>query len=107
MASAAGPAGGAAVVHRGRAARGRCAPADAHLLADTLVTAELWGTRPTACSAALVRRPPAQRGDEPVTRIERVRDTGALVVLDGGNGIGQVITDRAISWASSGPASTA
>jgi LDH2 family malate/lactate/ureidoglycolate dehydrogenase len=72
--------------------------ADAHLLADSLVTAELWGH----ASHGMLRLPwyvARLRSDAMarVTRIERVRDTGALVVLDGGNGIGQVITDHAIS----------
>ncbi|TCO45014.1 LDH2 family malate/lactate/ureidoglycolate dehydrogenase [Kribbella antiqua] len=71
---------------------------DAHLLADTLVTAELWGH----ASHGMLRLPwyvarLRSGAMERVTRIERVRDTGALLVLDGGNGIGQVITGQAIS----------
>ncbi len=71
---------------------------DAHLLADTLVTAELWGHP----SHGMLRLPwyvarLRSGAMERVTRIEPVRDTGALVVLDGGNGIGQVITDHAVS----------
>ncbi|MFI6675730.1 Ldh family oxidoreductase [Kribbella sp. NPDC050470] len=71
---------------------------DAHLLADTLVTAELWGH----ASHGMLRLPwyvaRLRRGAmERVTRTERVRDTGALVVLDGRNGIGQVITDEAVT----------
>jgi LDH2 family malate/lactate/ureidoglycolate dehydrogenase len=70
---------------------------DAHLLADTLVTAELWGHP----SHGMLRLPwyvarlrsGAMRR---VTRVETVRDTGALVVLDGGHGIGQVITKQAV-----------
>jgi LDH2 family malate/lactate/ureidoglycolate dehydrogenase len=71
---------------------------DAHLLADTLVTAELWGH----ASHGLLRLPwyvarLRSGAMARVTRVERVRDTGAVVVLDGGNGIGQVITDYAVS----------
>ncbi|MEU4602324.1 Ldh family oxidoreductase [Kribbella sp. NPDC023972] len=71
---------------------------DAHLLADTLVTAELWGH----ASHGMLRLPwyvarLRSGAMTRVTRVERIRDTGALVVLDGGNGIGQVITDQAIS----------
>ncbi len=71
---------------------------DAHLLADTLVTAELWGH----ASHGMLRLPwyvarLRSGAMERITRIERVRDTGALVVLDGRNGIGQVVTDHAIS----------
>ncbi|TCO35854.1 LDH2 family malate/lactate/ureidoglycolate dehydrogenase [Kribbella steppae] len=71
---------------------------DAHLLADTLVTAELWGH----ASHGMLRLPwyvarLRSGAMARVTRIERVRDSGALVVLDGANGIGQVVTDHAIS----------
>ncbi|MEV0284415.1 Ldh family oxidoreductase [Kribbella sp. NPDC050820] len=71
---------------------------DAHLLADTLVTAELWGH----ASHGMLRLPwyvarLRSGAMERVTRTERVRDTGALVVLDGRNGIGQVITDQAVT----------
>ncbi|MFI7062744.1 Ldh family oxidoreductase [Kribbella sp. NPDC050124] len=70
---------------------------DAHLLADTLVMAELWGH----ASHGMLRLPwyvarLRSGAMERVTRTERVRDTGALAVLDGGNGIGQVITDQAV-----------
>ncbi|WP_433167341.1 Ldh family oxidoreductase [Kribbella sp. CA-247076] len=71
---------------------------DAQLLADTLVTAELWGH----ASHGLLRLPwyvaRLRTGAMArITRSERVRDTGALVVLDGGDGIGQVIADHAIT----------
>ncbi|GAB2663114.1 Ldh family oxidoreductase [Kribbella swartbergensis] len=70
---------------------------DAHLLADTLVTAELWGH----ASHGMLRLPwyvarLRSGAMERVTRVERARDSGALVVLDGGNGIGQVIADHAV-----------
>lgn len=71
---------------------------DAHLLADTLVVAELWGH----ASHGMLRLPwyvarLRSGAMSRVTKIERVRDSGALVVLDGGDGIGQVITDHAVS----------
>jgi LDH2 family malate/lactate/ureidoglycolate dehydrogenase len=71
---------------------------DAHLLADTLVTAELWGH----ASHGLLRLPwyvaKLRKGAmQRVTRIDTVRDTGALVVLDGRHGIGQVVTDQAVT----------
>jgi LDH2 family malate/lactate/ureidoglycolate dehydrogenase len=34
---------------------------------------------------------------ERVTRVTTLRDTGALLLLDGGNGIGQVVTDYAVA----------
>ncbi len=71
--------------------------ADAALLADTLVTAELWGHP----SHGMLRLPSyAARlrtgAMTAVTEVTTVRDNGAVVVLDGGHGIGQVITQRAV-----------
>ena len=72
-------------------------PADARLLADSLVTAELWGHS----SHGMLRLPwYAARlrsgAMEPVTRPTVVTDSGPLVVLDGNDGIGQVLTARAV-----------
>lgn len=71
---------------------------DAELLADTLVMAELWGH----ASHGMLRLPwyvarLRSGATQRVTRITTVRDTGALLVLDGGDGIGQVIADRAVT----------
>jgi LDH2 family malate/lactate/ureidoglycolate dehydrogenase len=71
---------------------------DAALLADTLVAAELWGHP----SHGMLRLPwyvarLRTGATRPVTRVETVRDNGALVVLDGGHGIGQVITGQAVA----------
>ncbi|MFE9202436.1 Ldh family oxidoreductase [Micromonospora sp. NPDC007230] len=71
--------------------------ADARLLADTLVTAELWGHS----SHGMLRLPwyvarirnGAMRA---VTSPTVVTDTGPLLVLDGHDGIGQVLTDHAV-----------
>ena len=70
---------------------------DAVLLADTLVTAELWGH----ASHGMLRLPwyvaRLRTGVmTAVTAVSTVRDRGAVVVLDGGHGIGQVITARAV-----------
>lgn len=70
---------------------------DAHLLSDSLVTAELWGHS----SHGMLRLP---------WYVERLRsgvmtavtqpiltiDNGAIVVMDGQNGIGQILTAEAI-----------
>lgn len=69
---------------------------DAALVADSLVQAELWGHH----SHGLLRLPwyvarlrsGAMRAR---TREEVLVDTGALLLLDGADGIGQVLTDRA------------
>lgn len=71
--------------------------ADAALLADTLVTAELWGH----ASHGLLRLPwyvarLRSGATETVTAVDVVRDGGAMVVLDGHHGIGQVVTQRAV-----------
>lgn len=71
---------------------------DAALLADTLVQAELWGH----ASHGLLRLPwyvarLRTGATQRLTEISTIKDTGALLVLDGGNGIGQVITDYAVT----------
>lgn len=70
---------------------------DAALLADTLVTAELWGH----ASHGMLRLPwylsrLRTGATERVTEPEVVRDNGAVLVLDGHHGIGQVVTARAV-----------
>ncbi|WP_063730830.1 Ldh family oxidoreductase [Streptomyces sp. RTd22] len=71
-------------------------PEDARLLADTLVTAELWGHP----SHGMLRLPWYLRRVEsgataPVARPETVVDNGAVLVIDGHHGLGQVLTHRA------------
>lgn len=71
--------------------------ADAQLLADSLVAAELWGHS----SHGMLRLPwyverlrsGAMRA---VTESSFAVDNGAVVVLDGHDGIGQVLTDQAV-----------
>jgi LDH2 family malate/lactate/ureidoglycolate dehydrogenase len=70
---------------------------DARLLADSLVTAELW----RHSSHGMLRLPwymarLRSGAMKPVTRPTTVTDTGPLVVLDGHHGIGQVLTARAV-----------
>ena len=70
---------------------------DADLLADTLVVAELWGH----ASHGVLRLPwyaarLASGAMATVTDVETVTDTGAVVVLDGHDGIGQVVARRAV-----------
>lgn len=71
---------------------------DAELLADTLVMAELWGH----ASHGMLRLPwyvarLRSGATQRVTRVTTARDTGALLLLDGGNGIGQVVTASAVA----------
>ncbi|HEU5025529.1 MAG TPA: Ldh family oxidoreductase [Spirillospora sp.] len=73
---------------------------DARLVADSLVTADLWGHP----SHGLLRlgwyvdriRSGAMR---PVTEIATVLDGGAVTVLDGRDGVGQIVTARACDHA--------
>ena len=70
---------------------------DAALLADSLVTAELWGH----ASHGMLRLPwyltrLRSGAMQAVTAPEVARDSAAVVVLDGQHGIGQVITQRAV-----------
>ncbi len=70
---------------------------DAHLLADSLVAAELWGHS----SHGMLRLPwyvdRIRNGVmNAVTRTDTVIDHGALIVLDGNDGIGQVLTTQAV-----------
>ncbi|MET0383908.1 MAG: Ldh family oxidoreductase [Burkholderiaceae bacterium] len=71
-------------------------PGDAGLLADSLVAAELWGHS----SHGLLRLPwyverLRSGAMAAVTDAATVVDSGSLVVLDGRDGIGQVLTMRA------------
>lgn len=72
---------------------------DAHLLADTLVAAELWGHP----SHGLLRLPwylsrIASGATTAVATPEVVSDNGAVLVVDGRDGLGQVLADRAVMW---------
>jgi len=69
---------------------------DAFLLADSLVAAELWGHS----SHGMLRLPwyverLRSGAMKAVTQAETVVDNGAMVVLDGRDGIGQVLTAQA------------
>ncbi|MEU3938010.1 Ldh family oxidoreductase [Streptomyces sp. NPDC029044] len=71
-------------------------PEDAHLLADTLVTAELWGHP----SHGMLRLPwylaRLRSGATAATAAPRVvSDNGPVLVVDGQDGLGQVLADRA------------
>ena len=74
--------------------------ADADLVADSLVQADLWGHQ----SHGVMRLP--WYGARIANRVTRAKaevaiamDAGALVLLDGGDAMGQVVTDRAMTLA--------
>jgi LDH2 family malate/lactate/ureidoglycolate dehydrogenase len=71
---------------------------DAHLLADSLVAAELWGHS----SHGMLRLPwyverLRSGAMQAVTRGVLAQDNGAVVVIDGQDGIGQVLTMQAVN----------
>ncbi|MEU1006603.1 Ldh family oxidoreductase [Streptomyces tibetensis] len=73
-------------------------PGDARLLADTLVTAELWGHP----SHGMLRLPwylsrVASGATAAIAAPKTVSDNGAVLVVDGRDGLGQVLTDRAVA----------
>src|ERR1700744_6232961 len=71
--------------------------ADAHLLADSLVVAELWGHS----SHGMLRLPwyveRLRSGVMAATsKPELVIDNGAIAVMDGPHGVGQVLAAKAV-----------
>lgn len=76
----------------------RVPAADAHLLADSLVAAELWGHS----SHGMLRLPwyveRLRSGVmSPVAATSLAVDAGAVAVIDGNHGIGQVLTAKAVA----------
>ncbi|GAB3617261.1 Ldh family oxidoreductase [Okibacterium endophyticum] len=73
---------------------------DARLVSDSLVTADAWG-HPSHGMLRLDWYAARLRTGvmKPVTEITTVVDVGALAVVDGNDGIGQIVTERACSSA--------
>ncbi len=70
---------------------------DAHLLADTLVQADLWGHQSHGVLRLDWYRARAKAGMmQAVTKPEMVVDGGAIAVIDGHDGVGQVLTAHAM-----------
>jgi LDH2 family malate/lactate/ureidoglycolate dehydrogenase len=66
--------------------------ADAHLLADTLVQADLWGHQSHGVLRLAWYWERIRNGVmQPVTRPQFAVDAGAVALIDGGEGIGQVL----------------
>ena len=73
---------------------------DAALVADSLVQAELWGHPSHGALRTFWYAARLQSGAmTPVTRAEPLADAGALVLLDGGDGVGQVLARSAMDTA--------
>ena len=74
--------------------------ADAELLADTLVQADLWGHQSHGVLRTFWYAKRLQSGaTEAVTKTELAVDAGAIALMDGHDGVGQVITARAMGEA--------
>lgn len=74
--------------------------ADAELLADTLVQADLWGHSSHGVMRTFWYAQRLKTGAmKPATQAEIVTDAGAIAVLDGHDGIGQVIAALAMDEA--------
>ena len=70
---------------------------DAHLIADTLVQADLWGHQSHGVLRLDWYRARVKAGMmQAVTSSELVVDSGAIAVIDGHDGVGQVLTMRAM-----------
>lgn len=72
-------------------------PDDAHLVADTLVQADLWGHQSHGVLRLDWYRARVKAGVmQAVTQPELVVDAGAVAVIDGHDGVGQVLTAHAM-----------
>lgn len=73
---------------------------DAALVADSLVRADLWGHSSHGVMRAPWYLDRVRAGTmKPVTKPERVVDAGAIAVIDGHDGVGQVIARHAMTEA--------
>jgi len=74
--------------------------ADAALLADSLVQADLWGHQSHGVMRTFWYAKRLQSGaTRAATETELDIDAGAVAVMDGGDGVGQVIAARAMQEA--------
>jgi LDH2 family malate/lactate/ureidoglycolate dehydrogenase len=70
--------------------------ADAHLIADTLVQADLWGHQSHGVLRLGWYLDRLRNGVmRPVTQPEFAVDAGAIAVIDGHDGVGHVLTELA------------
>ena len=74
--------------------------ADARLVANSLVQADLWGHQSHGVLRTSWYIERLRHGVmSPVTAVDVVRDKGCLAVLDGKDGVGQVVAERAMRMA--------
>jgi LDH2 family malate/lactate/ureidoglycolate dehydrogenase len=73
---------------------------DAPVIADVLITADLWGTPSHGVAHLKMYHDRIKAGLQlPVTDMTVVRETETTAVLDGGNGMGMVVARRAMRMA--------
>ena len=73
---------------------------DARIIADVLITSDLWGVRSHGVAHLKMYHERMKAGLQlPVTRWNVVKDTPATAVVDGGNGMGMVVGYQAMRLA--------
>ena len=73
---------------------------DAQIIADVIITSDLWGIRSHGIAHLKMYHERMKRGLQlPKTRITSVKDTATTAVLDGGNGMGMVVGHHAMKMA--------
>jgi LDH2 family malate/lactate/ureidoglycolate dehydrogenase len=75
-------------------------PEDAGIIADVLITADLWGVHSHGVAHLKMYHERMKTGLQlPVTRWQVVKETPTTAVIDGGNGMGMVVGTRAMELA--------
>ena len=75
-------------------------PEDAGIIADVLITADLWGVRSHGVAHLKMYHERMKTGLQlPVTRWNVVKETPTTAVIDGGNGMGMVVGTHAMQLA--------
>jgi L-2-hydroxycarboxylate dehydrogenase (NAD+) len=73
---------------------------EAKIIADVLITSDLWGVRSHGIAHLKMYYERMKRGLQlPITNITVVKDTPTTAVLDGGNGMGMVVGYKAMNMA--------
>ena len=75
-------------------------PEDARIIADVLITSDLWGVRSHGVAHLKMYHERIKTGLQlPVTNWKVVKETPTTAVIDGGNGMGMVVGTRAMRLA--------
>jgi len=75
-------------------------PEDARIIADVIITSDLWGIRSHGIAHLKMYHERIKKGLQlPTTRWEVVKDLQATAVMDGGNGMGMVVGHHAMKIA--------